>query len=536
MIDFLKLRETIENMTAQDALIEIDNVLSRQGDNPDANVLLLRAETLFDLAGEEDDYSCYDDVIEILCKILHNETLCLFYPHMLDLIISSYISLNEYDNALDYALKFYDTHYDDTNAAYYLAVIYHELHFGDETAGYNVDALRMVDEYLACGEFPNGASLKIDILSSLGRYDDALELIEFCESAHPEDEDIWIDRRIDYYFDAGAYIKGVEYLKSLLNSNRTKKERKHFFVNICSMTSRVYDETGEAAKNSALFAYADEYIIKFPDDGFAYAFKAKMTENVNLDACIGYLEKAVGFDGVAAYGTYLRGKYLIRGSKEDAAKYFDLVKNAPDDKTQNWNMAREIIYGRFAEFDKGQAIGILERELLRDPDYECNYSLLGRAYESGIGTSPSPEKAYEYYKKAYERKYYCNCGAIFSSNALYYGNGMRKDVGRAKELILEVFSEEGRNEPDRVCLYAICAFDGHSGFDKNKAVAHLKEYADKDHISAFLLSKFSESAAEKARYWDTTLKLFEEADYLEKVHFKKYIENPKLPYKHLVRN
>jgi len=523
-----ELEEKIKDMPFEEALAEVEKELAYQGENPDEELLILKAQVLFHWAGEqgrmrndEAMYANYGQVISILEPLIDKKQLESYYPYLLYALTVSHLRLGWAEEGMAYAEQYYETHHDDQEASILLACAY------VDTASEPEKGLQLVEAYLEAGDYLRGVPVKIGLLIYAQRLAEALALIEFSEQAYPEHAELWTEKRAMYYHFAGDVEAAVKLTDAQLESATDKNARCDWFRNLYGLF-RQHKTDGELAE------YVKGYLKRFPQDDFAYAALAAVTGDINAE--IELLEQAHRLE--ADYAPALLEKYLERDGAKDKENYFRTLETfLSDEETSHWHLVQQTMYGKFYPYDTGQCVRILEKDLIYNPDHECTYTMLGKLHECGIGVAKDAQKAFSYYEKAYkEHKSPCGCSAVFYAFALYFGVGTAPDREKAKALILEVIHERD-NDADRDCMYAMTAFEeGGERFDKKFALELLKKNK-KDPACTFLLFKYAQDEKEKAKYFKLFKKAVkEEADQLERDHLQKYIGNPDLPFVPFIRN
>ncbi|MCL2796449.1 MAG: hypothetical protein FWD58_00100 [Firmicutes bacterium] len=524
------IQEKIKDMPLEEAVEQVRNAIKLQGKKPDDDLLIMKAEMLLTLADATEgvtDYGRYHEAAATVKPLLKRKKKDPYYPHLLHMAAYALIRLDCYCEAEPYALEFYETHYDDTEAAYLAAHAYQgicvERGITDDEPQ---KGLRFIDEYLKTGDFLRGASVKVDLLVAAGRFDEALDLLDFCAHAHPEHAAAWTDKRISYHVQKGENGPAFQLADALLDQTEDKDDRERLFFNI--MDVLLEDKSAKERKN-----YVKRYAERFPLDISALC---EYDEYFGAKEWLALLENAYALGGDIEAARELLWRSLRGGTKKDVKRCLEILEGfVTDDEPDHWSAVQMVMYGAFYKYDTGQCVKILEKDLLSDPNRDCTYTMLGKLHECGIGVPPDPEKAFSYYELAhlhYDDS--CGCGALFCAYAYYFGIGTPPDKEKAKNLLLECMRKRGKDS-DQDGIYAMMAFEGDDArFDRARALKALNRNTG-DPSAAFLLWKYTSDEKERAKYLKRFKKALSEAGQLEKDTLQKYLDHPELPFIPFIR-
>lgn len=227
-----------------------------------------------------------------------------------------------------------------------------------------------------------------------------------------------------------------------------------------------------------------DYLKHNPNSGYGH----HLLIDTYLDNNFPYdeIEKVILKTGKLKY--YNRFSFVdqILSVTKNPKKYqnqISLALNVKPEKLNYWfrrKMGIRALYGlNISKPYFKKAYDFIDECLEEDMDVSCTFECLGRYYEIA---KKEYDKAYEAYNEAYkiyevnDSFYKCHCAIGYLAHAYLQGIGVKKDLEKAKELIVDAIEfHESYAHSSVIYLYAYLYLKGEVEADGRKIIAYLRQ-------------------------------------------------------------
>ena len=328
------------------------------------------------------------------------------------------------------------------------------------------------------------------VLASMGRYDEALAIVEELGEKYPSPS-------LDYYrgmilFDGAREREDVEKAReALLKAIRDGFDAPTALIRLiqAGRVLRDFPFLNNLLRKGRLPKWAQDYL------------SGVLAEEVRHDysgAALFYARAARG--GMDCAGELLQARMRLFSRRGTAPLWPAARELAGRSPFWKRTCAEALAYGRLGqqpnERHRAEALRLCREIRAEDPDYSCNLSLLGQLYLQGWGTQKDPVQAVSLFERAHELDWkgypscYCQDGLLAA--CLEKGEGTERDSGRAKKLILDAVARSGAYVHDNVAsMYVFYFLRGEDGFEagtvRAMAERNLAEHAFNPSLWTILL-------------------------------------------------
>lgn len=269
-----------------------------------------------------------------------------------------------------------------------------------------------------------------------------------------------------------------------------------------------------------------------PDNGLLYYLLAENTARLNYDydALISLYNKAynLGYLDDASYVIHV--SFLVEKPLELIKKYKKALLN--EKYKSIWDMRRAGIRYLFGECGFKQnlklAYNLLSTCNTKEPNEPCIMTIYARCLEL-MGNKTEAFKLYLDAYKIYKTSIHmtCNCANGYLAYSYLNGVGTKKDIDKAKELIIEALNKDGcLSASINIYHYAYFALLGEDGFDLEKAYEYLSSdfsFDRYDIVRYLYINKVLEKLGKMPKYNEEDIKIC--LSNISKEYKKYYLEN-----------